>query len=200
MNLLFETTKVQNRQLQNIQYHNDRFNRSRFDLFKISKPVYLDQIIEIPAELENHIYKCRITYGSKIEKIEFARYVPRIISSLKLVESNKLDYSFKYSDRSKLNELYEKRDNCDDILIIKNGFITDTSIANIVFWDGSKWFTPSTPLLRGTNRARLLNEGRIFEKEIKPQDIYKFEKARIINAMVDVENSKDILIEKISQS
>jgi len=200
MRLLFETIKVQNKRLLNIQYHNDRVNRSRFDLYKINKPVYLEQIVKIPEELDNRIYKCRVIYNRNIKNIKFEKYTPRTISSLKLVESNNLEYSYKFSDRTKINQLFELREDCDDILIVENGFITDISFANIIFWDGSKWFTPSTPLLNGTTRIRLLNEGRIFEREIKPEDLTGFEKARIINAMIDLKDSNDILIDKISHS
>ena len=49
---------------------------------------------------------------------------------------------------------------CDEILIIKDGHITDTSISNIVFRlpDGW-WLTPFTPLLKGIMRTYLLESG-----------------------------------------
>ncbi len=191
---LFEVIKVQNRQLQNIEYHNDRLNRSRSDVFGIKEPIYLEKIIKIPANLDNQIYKCRVIYSDKIEKIEFEPYQPRKINSLKIVTHDTIDYSVKYYDRKIINELYKQRGDCDDILIIKNGFVTDTSYANIVFWDGKNWITPTTPLLPGTKRKKLIEEKRITEKEIKVSDLQSFEKARIINAMIDLEESNDILI------
>lgn len=189
---LFEVIKIQNRQLQNINYHNDRLNKSRFIAFGINESIKLENQITIPPNLDNQIYKCRVIYGDKIEKIEFESYQPRIINSLKIIHHNTIDYSIKYHDRKIINKLFGQRGNCDDILIIKNKFVTDISYANIVFWDGSKWLTPSTPLLPGTKRQRLIDEKKIIEKEIKINDLHSFEKARIINAMIDLDDSNDI--------
>jgi 4-amino-4-deoxychorismate lyase len=81
-----------------------------------------------------------------------------VIESLKLVEDNTISYRHKYSDRSHLLELMNMRGDCDDILIVKDGYITDTSFSNIVFFDGDKWVTPARPLLRGTMRESLLTK------------------------------------------
>ena len=189
---LFEVIKVQNRKLRNIEYHNDRLNHSLYKVFGIKKPIYLEQIINIPKELNNQIYKCRVIYSGKIEMIEFEPYSPKIIKSLKIVVCNDIDYNHKYFDRSRINELYEQRGDCDDILIIKNGFVTDTSYANIIFWNGKSWITPTYPLLPGTKRKKLMEEKEIIEKEIKVGDLQSFEKARIINAMIELEESPDI--------
>ena len=61
--------------------------------------------------------------------------------------------------------------------------VTDTSVCNIVFFDGQKWITPSTPLLCGTARARLLADGTIEERPVAESDIHKFEAFRLINAL-----------------
>ena len=72
-----------------------------------------------------------------------------------------MNYDLKYFDRKIFDDL-KKNIKADDILIIKNGFITDTSIANILFFDGKKWITPKKPLLKGTVRERLLRMKLIF--------------------------------------
>jgi len=189
---LFEVIKVKNRLLQNINYHNDRLNRSRIKVFGIKQPINLENLIKIPSNFDNQIYKCRVIYSDKIEKVEFETYQPRIINSLKIVTHNTIDYSVKYYDRKIIIELFDQRGNSDDILIVKNGFVTDISFANIVFWDGSQWITPSTPLLPGTKRQQLIDEKKIIEKEIKVDDLQSFDKARIINVMIDMEESNDI--------
>lgn len=191
---LLETIKIKNKQKQNITWHNQRFNISRLELFGVKEPLALENIIQIPASIDDTVYKCRIVYSKEIKAIEFEKYTPKIIKSLKIIECNDIDYSYKYHDRTKLNNLFQHKSSCDDILIVKNGFVTDTSYANIVFWDGKKWITPATPLLKGTVRERLLSEGKIFESEISKNDLPKFEKSRIINAMNDLGESQDILI------
>lgn len=192
--ILFETIKIHNKILQNINYHNDRFNRTRFKLFGFRGQVKLEEIIKLLIDMDDRVYKCRVMYSKNIEKIEFEPYTPKTINSLKLVECNDINYNHKYLDRSKINELYKQRENYDDILIIKNGLVTDTSYSNIVFWDGSNWITPSTPLLPGTKRKKLMAEKKITEKEIKVSDLQSFEKARIINAMIDLEDLPDLLV------
>ena len=144
------------------------------------------------------MFRCRVTYSKTVDKIEFIPHQFREIKNLKLVEDNSVDYQYKYSDREILNNLFAKRGNCDDILIIKNGLITDTSTANIIFYDGKKWWTPDTPLLRGTQRAKLLSEKKIFKCRITPDDLNKFEKAGLINAMWNFDIMPVIEIENIS--
>ena len=194
---LLETIKVFNRALQNIEYHNARFNVTRRDLFGIRKTTLLQNEITVPLTLSNEIYKCRITYSHQVENVEFEKYTPRLINSLKIIENRDISYEYKFADRSQLIDLFENRGDCDDILIIKNGLITDTYLANVVFWDGKNWLTPSHPLLKGTARARLINDHKIVEAKMELNDLMKFQKARIINAMNDLEESNDILINKI---
>ena len=83
----------------------------------------------------------------------------------------------------------------EDIIIVKNGFVTDSSFSNLIFFDGKEWYTPSTPLLKGTTRARLLNEKKITERVIKIEDIKNYKSISLINAfneigdiLIDIEN------------
>jgi 4-amino-4-deoxychorismate lyase len=109
-----------------------------------------------------------------------------------MVVDNEIDYQFKYTDRARLEEL-KRRTKADEILIVKNGYITDTSFSNIIFFDWeNKWVTPATPLLKGTKRKELLEKGMIHEKEIRPYDLKDFTKARLINAMLDIEDGEEI--------
>jgi 4-amino-4-deoxychorismate lyase len=194
---LLETIKCSDGKLINIEFHQSRLENAQKEYFGISPKIKLIEKIEIPEFAKNGLFRCRVTYSKKIDKIEFIPHQYREIKSLKLVEDNEIDYQFKYSDRQKLIQLFEKRNDCDDILIVKNGCITDSFVANIVFFDGEKWWTPDTPLLPGTQRAKLLEEKRIFECRITLDDFQKFEKAGLINAMQDLENMPVISIQNI---
>ncbi len=108
---------------------------------------------------------------------------------MKVVGCDSIEYNYKYENRECLNELLELKQNCDDILIVKNKKITDTSFSNIVFFDGKKWITPSTPLLKGTKREKLLSDGKIVQNEIKLNDLKYFQKAALINSMLDLEDN-----------
>ncbi len=198
MSLLFETIRMQDGALQNLEYHNSRLNHSRKELFDISESIDLEQLIQIPSACKHGLYKCKVIYGKKeIKRFEFEVYQPRVLKSLRLIEDNRISYKYKYTNRGSLNQLLTKRERFDEILIIKKGFITDTSYSNIIFFDGTQWLTPSTPLLRGTMRSFLLENKLISEAEIRVADLKLFKKARLINAMNPLEPGKDIKIEKI---
>lgn len=195
--LFIETICIANGQLFNIRFHNNRLNYTREAHFGKKKKWDLVQIIDIPAVFHNGLFKCRVTYGEQIEKIEFESYQPRLVQSLKLLNDNTIEYPFKYQNRASLTALFAQRGDADDVLIIKNDFITDTSYSNIIFWNGKQWITPDTYLLAGTQRARLLEEGIIVEQKIRAQDIPKYSYARIINSMLDLETTPNILIQNI---
>lgn len=194
---LFETIKCNKGKLFNLRFHQARFDNARESYYGITEKINLKDIIEIPACAINGLFRCKIIYTNKIKKIEFIPHQYREITSLKLVEDNEIDYRFKYSNRQRIQKLFELRENADDILIVKNGLITDSSAANSVFFDGQKWWTPKSPLLPGTQRARLIEEGKIFVCDIYPEDISKYEKAGLINALNDLQEMPTIFTQNI---
>jgi 4-amino-4-deoxychorismate lyase len=185
---LLETIKLENGQFQNIEYHNKRFNCSRFDLFGINENQHLENLIKVPKDCFEDIFRCRIIYEKEIKEITFTPYLQKEIKTLKLVDIGNWDYSYKYADRSFLNNLLLENQDFDEVIMIKNGFITDCTIANLVFWDGSNWFTPSTPLLKGTKRQQLLDTHQIVEQEIRIEDLGKYEGVFLINAFRGLED------------
>jgi 4-amino-4-deoxychorismate lyase len=172
-------------------------NASREKLWNKCSGFILDDIIVIPASKKKGVFKVRITYGPEDFKQEIEPYTPSVITSLKLVYSNEVNYSVKYADRSALNDLRNLRGECDEILIVKNGQITDTSYSNVAFYDGSQWWTPEFPLLGGTQRAKLISEGRLKEKNIRPEDLNSFQGVKLINAMMDLDQESLIAIKNI---
>lgn len=197
MCLLIETIKIKNRKARNPDYHSERCNRSRKQLFGTNDNWDLKNTIAIPEHIDHSVWKCRILYDREIRKIEFLPYKMKTIKSLKIVNCNSIDYAFKFADRQIFALLTAQKDNADDVLIVKNGNITDTSFANIIFWNGKHWITPSTPLLKGTKRQYLLDTKQIYEEQIKPGDLSKFSKAKLINAMIDIDDSPVIDVKKI---
>jgi len=193
---LIESIKVFDKKLFNIEYHNKRMNNSRRILFNCNDEIDLSTIIKIPENLDNRLYKCRLIYSKEIESIEFVPYVKKNINTIKIVENNFIDYTHKFENRDELNKMLLES-NADEIIIIKNNFITDASFANIVFSDGIIFVTPSTPLLKGTKREKLLNEGIIREEELRKNDITKFKFFYLINSMLGIDDENKISIEKI---
>lgn len=185
---LIETIKCFNGQLCNINWHNTRFNEARKEYFGLSTRMNLANFIKVPSSAKKGLYRCRISYSKAIDKVEYIPHQYRKVATLKLVEDNSIDYHFKYSDRKKLSELFEQRGDFDDIIIVKNGCITDSYSANTLFHDGNQWWTPDTPLLAGTQRARLLAEHKIGLRKITVNDLSLYEKVGLINAMWDLGN------------
>jgi 4-amino-4-deoxychorismate lyase len=180
-----ETLRIEKERIVNLEAHNQRMNETIRTFFPQASKVDLKKHIV----LQKHIArtKCHIEYNNTILSISYQPYYPRQVHSLQLTECNTINYSYKYKDRSLLQLLYNQRRSGDDILIVKNGFITDTSIANIAVYDGIQWYTPAHPLLRGTQRAILLQRGIVKEKDITPQELFNFQKLCTINSMLDFE-------------
>jgi 4-amino-4-deoxychorismate lyase len=118
------------------------------------------------------------------------------VTQLKLVVSDDVEYSFKYADRNHLQQLFAFRGDCDDVLIIKKGFVTDCSYANVIFKQNNQWVTPATPLLKGVMRQRLLQTGIIKEAAIHVDEIARFESCKLINALLEL-NGPEIDVDHI---
>lgn len=161
-------------------------NRARLHLFGIQSPLYLSDVLELATFSKKDWIKCRITYAASIKKIEYEPYHIRPVQSLQLVTDNTIEYSYKYQNRTRLDALFAQRGTCDNILIIKNGFITDSYYANVVFENAKGYFTPNTPLLAGVKRQVLVDTLQIQTAPIRLDDIGKYEEVHLINAFLNL--------------
>ncbi len=178
---LLETIRCEGGQPSFLSYHQDRVDKSLKQLGS-NRKYDLTSLILPP---DNALYRCRIIYDSAALNIAYIPYKKRVVHSLKLIQADDLEYALKYADRVELDHLFAKRGDADDILIVQNNLITDTTIANIAFFDGTQWLTPKHPLLKGTTRSRLLDEKKIFESDIHLNDLDKFTAFALMNAMID---------------
>ena len=180
---LLETIHISNGQALHLNYHQKRLDYSRKCL---GLSPFLKLELDPPKTGE---FRCRVLYEHTIEKIEYIPYQVKSIQKLKIIHSD-IVYDLKYEDRSELNALMD--DEADEIIIVRDGLVTDTTVANLCFFDGKTWLTPSTPLLHGTTRQRLLDEGKIRCADIHYKDIRSYQKIAVMNAMVNfsiVENA-----------
>ncbi|MEN4046436.1 aminotransferase class IV family protein [Sulfurimonas sp. NWX367] len=185
-----ETIKAVDAKLFHLAYHQKRLEKTVGH-----SGIILQDILHPPA---SGFFRCRVVYDGEEYSITYHQYKKKSIQTLKLVFDNEIEYCKKYYDRSKIEKLLEKKSFCDDILIVKNSLITDTSIANIAFKYKDEWITPKSPLLEGTTRARLLESGKIREDDISVEDLNHFEQVALMNAMIDFdiipnENIRDII-------
>jgi len=183
MSRFFETIRITEGRPQFLSWHEARINKTRDHFWKGTSSFSLQGLLKPPHAFSQGTVRCRVVYGREIETIDYSLYSRKKIQTLMMMECNDIDYGYKFLDRTKLDELADRKENCDDIIIVKNGFITDSSIANLIFYDGKEWITPENPLLPGICRARLIYEGIIKPKSIKPLDLVGFSGARLINAM-----------------
>lgn len=183
-----ESIKVKDGKFCNLALHRERALRTCNENYGTNLDFDLTDNF-IPREMQQGLVKCRILYSDTIESIQFEPYSFRTISSLKLVYDNVIDYSYKAEDRQHLQKLLTLKESADEILIVKNGLITDTSFSNVVFENNQGLFTPKMPLLRGVKRKYLLDNGKITEKNISPEDLTEYTSIYLINAMIDIEDN-----------
>ena len=180
---LVETIRVQDGVLANLELHRIRMKTSYKILFETVCPFDLKNLLVIPQDFSKGLVKLRFLYSKDDFEIQFSHYQPKEINSIRLVFNDIIDYSLKYTDRNLINLLLQEKGKADDILIVKNALITDTSIANILFFDGENWITPSSPLLKGICRSFLLRNNEIIERDIHWKEIPSFESFSLINAL-----------------
>ncbi len=179
-----ETIKVKEGRFFNLEYHRRRMERTALHFFGTAPELPLD--IPVPDE---GLFKYRVEYGKTVLGTSLLPYRFRWVHSLRKVDGTGIDYRFKKADRTQLEQLFALRDGCDDVLIISNGWVTDTSIANVVLFDGQGYYTPEHPLLYGTKREQLLEQGKIRKAGIRVTDLTAFERIFLINAMIDLEDN-----------
>lgn len=179
----FESIRVADGKVFHLDYHQRRVERI--------SAVQLQEAVDRVSLPQKGLYKLRISYTpTAILRTDIQAYTPKDIDSLKGVYDDHIDYSLKSEDRSALNRLHRLRESCDDVLIIKNGRVTDTSYCNILFSDGAKWITSDTPLLEGTCRTRLIEEGKVGVEEIRVTDLHTFKYYMLVNAMLDFDEQR----------
>lgn len=186
MSRFVETIKLKDGIFYNLTYHQNRLNRT---CLKHGLPYYdIAQLLQTQSFPLEGLIKTRFLYDEKGVEMEFHPYEIKNVQSLKLIEDNSIDYTYKLTNRSALKVLYEQRENCDDILIVKDGWLTDSYYANVIFSDGDQWYTPHQPLLQGTKRQQLIDQGVVHPIPIRVNDIVRFQRIQLINAMIDIED------------
>lgn len=193
--MFLESICIINGKAQNIDAHKKRmYETASYYGFKAPELPKIEELLT--NGIKECKVKCRIVYHHEISSISFEKYIPKKIKTLKLVNASP-DYSFKFSDRTVLDNLLKYRNGCDEILIVRNGFITDTSYSNVVFNKNGELYTPYHPLLNGTKRQKLLSEGVIKEAQISVNSIKEFDRVWLINALLDIEDEVSLPVDHI---
>ncbi|MGM0444640.1 MAG: aminotransferase class IV [Fibrobacterota bacterium] len=187
---LIESIRVEAGRAHLIELHQERMDRSMAQ--QNAAAPNLQKILQKTTLPATGLHKLRILYDETLHDITCTPYRQKPIRSLRAVQDNHISYTLKYADRSELNRLFAQRGPCDDILIIRNGYCTDSSYCTVCVWDGKHWFTPNTPLLPGVMRCSLIEQGIVTPVKITPADLKHFSHLRCINAMRPLERAEDI--------
>lgn len=188
MSRLIESICILNGKVRNLNFHQKRMDDSVLFLFNHENQINLSNIISKIKFSAEGKFKLRILYSDEIEQLELIPYKIREIQSFRLVADNHIEYSNKYEDRSAFEKL-KNSTKADEVIILKNGLITDTSFSNLIFWDGRKWLTPKSPLLKGVMREQLLSSNEICQSDISADDLNSFLGFKLINAMMSFDES-----------
>ena len=180
---LVESIKILNGRIYNLEAHQARFDRSRKDCFGSTDRISLREKINQQGIPLSGLFKCRVLYQQEVESIAFQPYQYPNIRNLAIVRDAELTYDYKWVERPALDALFRQKARADEIIIIKNGRVTDAYYYNLVFEKNGDFLTPDTPLLSGTRRDQLLKTGKIKATRIMEEDIVTFERIHLINAM-----------------
>lgn len=188
----FETIKIENGIAKNLVYHQKRVDSTRSELF------HLRDKLDLKEHLNNlphvGVHRLRLEYEEDVKSLTCREYQEnREFNSFKIVNST-LSYHYKFSNREELETLVHKKEECADIIIVKDGLLTDTSIANIALEVNGVWLTPQLPLLRGATRERLLDEGFLTCANLTVEDLEKMKKFAIINSLLEFKIIKNARI------
>lgn len=193
-----ETICLINGNFRNLRYHNRRLNHTRKMNFDAKHFIDLEDRILIPEEFKTGKVKVRVLYTDEIIDIQFSTYQNIEINTLKTVEINPdFDYQFKSTQRKYFADLLSQHQE-NDLLLVKDNFITDSTFTNLIFSDGNQWFTPQNCLLEGCMRQHLLDQGKIISTLIALEDLPQFKSFKRINAMMDFDEAPELPISAIS--
>lgn len=180
-----ETIRVEEGVPHNIGYHQQRMARTMRRFFPDAPVPSLATVLAARKWPADITWKVHVEYdASGIILVKADEYHIRHITRLHLVVCDDIDYAYKSTDRRHLKALAAQRGTADEVIIVKNGLLTDTTYSNIALFDGYHWVTPRLPLLRGTMLQSLLDAGELTEQDIKAEDWDHFRQVSLINAMM----------------
>ena len=188
---LFETIALYQKRPRHLIYHQRRVNKAFKEYFNSSRSVDLQNRIDTYLRQQNlesaQCYRLKVIYNRDgVIEITHTPYQAKRVENLLLVEVPNASYSYKFTQRELFDALH-KNFEANEFIITKDGYLTDTTIANIALYHKKEkqWHTPKKPLLKGTTRERLLETQKIVAKDIDFRSLNNYSNIAILNAMVE---------------
>ena len=193
----FESICVKDGIAENLSFHQARVLKTLKAFDASQNIIALEAIVQQLPLPTLGLLKLRISYDLHGNlQTALTPYQYKQINHFALVDVNGQSYDYKFSNRDWINQALTQSGK-DEIVMHDGGLIKDCSYTNIVFFDGANWYTPEAPLLEGTQRAKLIEEGVIIPKGLHLKDLPNFKKFRCINAMIHWEAAEEYQIELI---
>lgn len=183
---LLETFCIVDGRVLNVPFHAARM------AWSVGDTLTVEQLLkEVRTKVDrqgstNGKWRASVTYSAA--GVEAVRLVPYSLPQLKgiqLIPIHENFYAKKWANRSRLNAYKESLPPGIEPLFILDGLATDTSFTNIALERNGKLFTPSTPMLRGTKREKLLLDGTLQAIPLPAEELRRFRFVHLINAMLD---------------
>ena len=190
-----ETIRLENGRFYHLDWHQKRVEKVFRTFFKGVLVFNLKALLHNVLTPKEGLFRVRIVYDVIVNEISFIPYRAKKVEKL-IVKNSDFAYQHKFEDRSCFEPVAPKL--CD-YLYHKEGVVKESSIANIAFFDGKQWETALFPYLKGTTRARYIASGWLVEKHITLDDLVKYKKVAMMNAMVgfvELGKCSDILSHK----
>lgn len=194
----FESISIRDGIPQNLYYHQLRIDHTFKQFYpKIDSP-HLEYLISKNVQARFPLVKCKFSYNETSHQFFCLAYNPKTYKKFHLIHDNQLSYNFKYIDRMCFDQYLRTIPSDHQLLIVKNEYLTDSSLSNLAFYDGYRWLTPQDPLLKGTMRASLIADWKIHEEAIQLKHLSLFKKFKLINAMNPLDSTIEYSMDLIS--
>jgi 4-amino-4-deoxychorismate lyase len=194
---LFESIRITNNEVPLLEYHQERVDRSIREFLKTNTSISLNDCLK--SRPRTGLYKARLTYSSKKHQVTYIPYIPKVIKrvGLFIIDKN-VQYNYKLEDRSFLNGTEQFMTRFEDLLLVQNNLLTDSTYCNLALEKNGIWYTPKNPLLKGTERQRQLDNGKLNIEDIYIDEIQYFNHLKLFNAMNPFEVTPELPVNIIS--
>lgn len=182
MSRFIESIRLEDGQIFLAELHQQRINRT-LRHFGSSAKININEILKSVPTVDSGLFKLRLVYDLKdAVDVKIILYIPQKHKEFQLVENNTINYNFKLENRAEFQQM-KKAASGDEIIVVQNNHLTDTSYSNLIFFKNKKAFTPHTYLLNGVQRQHLLYTGKIIPTSITLDNFTDFTHFQLINAM-----------------
>lgn len=160
----FESICIRNSTGQKLKLHQNRINETMKKFYKKYLVIDLNSVVSKFNFHKLKVYKLKIHYSNKLEKIYLEEYIPKIHQVFRMVNIYENIYQYKFQNRKNITQYLKK--NGEEIIFILNNQPTDTSYSNLIFKQNTKWFVSDKYLLNGIQRRFLIQNNQIKKKKL----------------------------------